>query len=104
MSTASLNYPEVIRVQHTPALGRILILGSIALIAITVLVMVISAQAELMNRASVTQNLVSAIPVPVPTPPPADIQPAPSETPAPSAGLANGPSVVPVPVPTPPAQ
>jgi hypothetical protein len=104
MSTASLSYPEVIRVRHTPALGRILILGSIALIAITALVMVTSAQAELMNRASVTQNLVSAIPVPIPTPPPADVQPAPSGTPAPYSGIAGEPVVVPVPVPTPPAQ
>jgi hypothetical protein len=104
MSTASLSYPEVIRLRRAPAIGRILILSSLVLIAITALVLVTSAHADLPHRATVSQNSISAVAVPVPTPPPADVQSAPSETPAPPAELASGPSAVPVPVPTPPAQ
>jgi hypothetical protein len=43
MSTVSLGYPEVIRVQRLPAIGRILVLSNLVLIAMTILVMVISA-------------------------------------------------------------
>jgi hypothetical protein len=102
MSTLSMNYPDVIRVRRVPALGRILVLSSFVLIAIITLVMVISAQADLTDRAAVSQNSIAAIPVP--TPLTADIQPVPSSTPSPASRLASEPSIVPVPVPTPPSQ
>jgi hypothetical protein len=105
MSTASLSYPDVIRVRRVPAIGRSLILSSLVLIAFAILVMVISAaNADLTNRAAISQNSIAPIAVPVPTPPITEIQPVPSETPTPSSGLAGGPSVQPVPVPTPPSQ
>ena len=43
MSTVSLSYPDITRVQRLPAIGRILILGGFVLIVITVLVMLLSA-------------------------------------------------------------
>jgi hypothetical protein len=105
MSTISLGYPEVIRVQRLPAIGRILVLSSLVLIAMTILVMVISAaNADLTDRAAVSQNSISAIPVAVPTPPNTEIQPVTSETPTPYAGETSERSVVPVPVPTAPSQ
>ena len=104
MSTVTLNYPDVVRVRHAPAIGRILILGSFALIAITTLVLVTSAHGDLTNRAILSQNSISPVPVPVPTAATTNIQPVLSGTPTPSAGLASEPSIVPVPVPTPPSQ
>ena len=105
MSTITLNYPDVIRVRRAPAIGRVLLLSSLVLIAVTVLGIVTSAaNADLTDRAAVSQNSIVPIPVPVATAPTANIQPIPSETPSPSSGLASRPSVVPVPVPTPPSQ
>jgi hypothetical protein len=104
MSTITMNYPDVIRVRRAQALGRILILSSFVLIAITTLIMVTSAQADLTNRATIPQNSISPVPVPVSTAPTTNIQPVLSEIPTPSAGLASEPSVMPVPVPTPPSQ
>jgi hypothetical protein len=104
MSTVTLNYPDVIRTRHVPAIGQILILSSLVLIAITTLFMVTSANAHPTDRAAVSQNSISPIPVPVPTPANGDIQPIPSETPSPSSGLGSGPAIIPVPVPTPPSQ
>jgi len=105
MSTASLSYSDVIRVRRVPAIGQILVLSSLVLIAITSLAIVIStANADLASRAAVSQNSVALIAVSVPTPPTANIQAIPSETPAPSSGLASELSVVPVPVPTPLSQ
>jgi hypothetical protein len=105
MSTVTLNYPDVIRVRRPPAIGRILILSSSVLIAITILVVVISAaNADLTDGAAVSQNSIAPMAVSVPTPPTANIQANPSETPAPYSRFASEPSVVPVPVPTPPSQ
>ena len=105
MSTVSLSYPEIIRVRHTRAIGQILLLSSLALIAITSLAIVISAaNTERTNRAAVSQNSIAPIAVPVPTPPIANTQPIPAGTPSPSSGLASELSVVPVPVPTAPSQ
>jgi hypothetical protein len=104
MSTVTLNYPDIIHAQHAPALGRILVLSSFILIAITILVLVTSAHADLTNRVTISQNSISPVSVSVPAPPTVNTQAVPSETPAPSSGLASGPSVVPVPVPTPPSQ
>jgi hypothetical protein len=104
MSTVSVSYPDVIRVRRAPAIGRILILSGFVLIAVTTLVMVTSAHADLTDQPAVSQNSLSPIPVPVPTPANANIQPNPSETPSPSSGLDSGLSVVAVPVPTPPSQ
>lgn len=103
MSTVTLTYPDVIRVRRAPAIGRILMLSSFVLVATAVLAVVISAaNADLANRAAISQDSIAPIPVAVPTPPTADIQPLPVETPAPPSGLASELSVVPVPVPTPP--
>ena len=102
MSTVSLSYPEVIQVRRAPTIGTILILSSLALIAIIALVMVISAANT--DRAAVSQNSIAPIPVPVATPLITEIHPVPSGTPSPSSGLASEPSVLPVPVPTPPSQ
>ena len=104
MSTITLNYPDVIRVRRAPAIGRILFLSSFALIAITTLVLVLSAHADLTERAAVSQNSIVTIPVPVPTAPTAVVQPVPSETPMPASALTSQPSAVPIPVPTPPSQ
>jgi hypothetical protein len=52
MSAVTLNYPDVSRVQRVPAIGRILILNSIALIGIAILLTVSSANADLSNPAS----------------------------------------------------
>ena len=104
MSTVTLNYLDVIRVRRAPAIGRILILSSIALIGAAILLTVISAHANLTDRAALSQNSAIVVPIPVPTAPTTNIQPVPSETPAPAAELANEPSVVAVPVPTPPSQ
>jgi hypothetical protein len=102
MSTVTLHYPDVIRVRRVPAIGRILILSSRALIGIAILLTVISAHTHLTDRVALSQDSVVVVPVPVPTAPAANIQPVPSATPA--SGLASGPSVIPVPVPTPPSQ
>jgi hypothetical protein len=105
MSTASLSYPDVLRVRRVPAIGPILILSSFALIAIIILVLMISAaNADLTDRAAVSQNTVAAFPVPVPTAPVTEIQAVPSETPVPFSQPTNEPSIVPVPVPAPPSQ
>jgi hypothetical protein len=104
MSTVTLNYPDVIRVRRAPVIGQILILSTLALIGITILLTMISANADLNDRAAVSQNSVAPMSVPVPTHPTADIQPLPSETPSPSSGLASEPSIIPVPVQTPPSQ
>jgi hypothetical protein len=97
MSTITLTYPNIRRDQRTRAIGpiTILVITSLVLIAATILVIVI-----VPNQAP---NQADSIPiaVPIPTHPTVDIQPIPSETPAPSASEI-GQSVVEVPVPTPP--
>lgn len=101
MSTIILTYPNDTRLRRIPALGLILLLISLALLAVAILGIVSSATRDTgpVDGLPVVQNLL--IPVPVPTPPIADRQPIPSETPAPSSAVASGPSVVAVPVPTP---
>jgi hypothetical protein len=105
MSTISMSYPDVIRVRRGSAIGQILILSSFVLIAVIILVAVITAaNADLNNRAAVSQNSIAPIPVLVATPPSTEIQPIPSETPTPFPGETSELSVAPVPVPTPPSQ
>ena len=98
MSTVTLNYPDVIRVRRVPAIGQILILSSLALIGITLLLTVISANVALSDRAAVSQS--SFAPIPVPVAPITGIQLPLTEaaTPAPR------PIVIAVPVSTPPSQ
>lgn len=103
MSTASLTYPDVIRVQRVPAIGRILILSSLALMGVAILLTVISAHANLTDQAAFLQN-PAVVAVSIPTPPITNIQPIPFETPTPVSGLASELSVLPVPVPAPPSQ
>ena len=104
MSTISLSYPDVIRVRRAPAIGRTLILSSLALIAITTLVMVISATVDLTGQAAVSESSIVPVAIPVPTLSITESQPVPSETPTPYVGETRQPSVVPVPVPTPQSQ
>ena len=99
MSTVSLSYSNVIRKPRAANMGLILILVSSVLIASAVLVIVISANAELTDRLPVSQNSIAA--VPVPTPPTTEIQPVLSGTPVSSSGQTSELSVVAVPVPTP---
>jgi hypothetical protein len=100
MSTITLSYPNVIPAKRTSAIRLILILASLALLAGTILSIVISTTQDTYpaNHVSALQN--SVVPIPVPTPPPAVIQSIPSETPAPPAS-GIGQTVVAVPVPTP---
>jgi hypothetical protein len=101
MSATTLNYPNVIPVRRASAIGWILILTCLALLAVTILSIVSSTTRDAypVGRTAISQNAV--IPIPVPTPPTAVIQPIPSETPAPSSTVASDPNIVPVPVPTP---
>ena len=99
MSTISLSYPNAIRKPRASNMGWIFILVSSILIASAVLVIVISANAELTDRLPISQNSIAA--VPVPTPPLPEIQPVASGTPVPSSGQTSELSVVAVPVPTP---
>jgi hypothetical protein len=100
MSTITLSYPNVIPAKRTSAIRLILILASLALLAGTILSIVISTTQDTHPANSVSALQNSVVPVPVPTPPPAVIQPIPSETPAPPAS-GIGITVVAVPVPTP---
>lgn len=104
MSTVTLNYPDVIRVRRVPAIGQILILSSLALIGISLLLTVISTNANLSHRVALSQTSIA--PIPVPTALSTSIQSIPSETPSPSSGIASAHEspVLPVPVPTPPSQ
>ena len=99
MSTVTISYPNVIREQRVPVNGLVWILVSLVLIASTILVIVISANADLADRVPVPQNSIAVIPVP--TPSTAEIQPIPSETPAPFSGQTSEPAIIAVPVPTP---
>jgi hypothetical protein len=99
MSTVTLSYPNAVRQQRVPVNRLVLILVSLVLIASTILVIVLSADADLTDRVPVSQNSIAAIPVP--TPPTAEVQPIPSETPAPFSEQMSEPPVVAVPVPTP---
>ena len=100
MSTVTLNYPDVIRVRRAPAIGQILILSTLALIGITILLAVISANADLNNRVAVSQNSIAPLPVLVPTAPSTNTQMLLTETATP----APGPTIVAVPAPTHPSQ
>jgi hypothetical protein len=104
MSTVTLNYSDVTRARRVPAIGQILIVSSVALIGITLLLTVISANTDLAHRAAVSQNSVVPLPVPVATPPAAAIRSMPSETPVSTSALASGTSALPISVPTPPSQ
>ena len=101
MSTTTLNYPNVIPVRRASAIGWILILICLALLAGTILGIVSSTTRDAYpaDRTAISQNTVVSIPVP--TPPTAVSQPISSETPAPSSTAASDPNIVPVPVPTP---
>jgi hypothetical protein len=102
MSTITLDCHEVSPVRRVPAIGRILVFSSLALIGITILLTAISVSAALSNQAALSQN--RSVPVPASTAPTPDIQPLPSGTRAPSSGLASRLSVQPIPVPPPPVQ
>ena len=101
MSTTTFSYPNVTHVRRASAIGWILILTCLALLAGTILGIVSSTTRDAYpaDRTAISQN--SVIPVPVPTPPIAALQPIPSETPAPSSTVASDPNIVPIPVPTP---
>jgi hypothetical protein len=105
MSTTTINYPNVIGVQHslTIQLIKILIIISLALITNAILVKVSSASSNSFqaDMVPVVQNLIMPISVLVPTPHIAYIQPTPSKTPASASMVANEPSAIPVPAPTP---
>ena len=107
MSTTILTYPNVGCDRQTSASGliRTLIITSVILIAGAILVIVLSptSDAHQVDRIPVAGSSPDSLPIAVQVaiPPAVEFQPGPSETPMPSAGVANQPSVVPVPVPTP---
>jgi len=100
MSTVTLSYPNVIPVKRGSQIGRMLIVISLILITAAVLVIVVSANTDLVDQAPVSQNSITSIPVP--TPPIVEVQPSLSATPVPSFVVESQPSISPVPVPTAP--
>jgi hypothetical protein len=104
MSTTTFTYPDVIRIRRAVAIGliAILILTSLALIAVAILGRLSSTTQDAFqaDRIPVVQNPIS--PMSVPIPPTADIRLIPFETPVLASVVASEPSILSIDVPTPP--